>query len=84
MTGLDEVALYLQFGKAKPNKEVGGPVGASCHSNSCRARALLKELRYDEPWDGARSHLEARHKSKHRHNSKITEFWSTLLKWDGV
>lgn len=62
---------YRQFRETYPHQEVGSPVGEARDGHGSRSGPLGEELSYDEPGNGAWTHLKTGNKAEHSHNGQV-------------
>lgn len=74
-----EKTTYLQFLETQAHQEVGGPVGETRDSYGGRSGPLGEEFCYNEPRNGARTHLKTGNKAEHSDDGQVAQRLVALL-----
>lgn len=74
-----EKSTYLQFLETQAHQEVSSPVGETRHSYGGGPGPLGEEFCYNEPRNGAWTHLKTGNKAEHSDDSQVAQRLVALL-----
>lgn len=74
-----EKSTYRQFLETNAHQEVGSPVGETRDSYGGRSGPLGEEFCYDEPRNGAWTHLKTGNKAEHGDDGQVAQRLVGLL-----